>query len=168
MPQFFLSRAAAAVALAALSIAPAIAQTAKPAVQQTVSRAQLSANIAAKFKTVDTNGDGILTKSEVDARELIGRQQVVAAIQARVGAQFAKFDANHDGQLGKAEFMAAAPQPRAAAAVGNAFMARLDSNKDGRMTLQEYGAPTLSQFDRLDTNRDGSLSPQERAAAPRQ
>ena len=38
---------------------------------------------------------------------------------------------------------------------------RLDANKDGKITLQEFGAPTIAIFDRLDTNKDGTVSDQE-------
>jgi hypothetical protein len=37
----------------------------------------------------------------------------------------------------------------------------LDSNKDGKVSLQEYEAPPLASFNKADTNHDGTLTPQE-------
>lgn len=81
-----------------------------------------------------------------------------------MAAAFDKLDANHDGSLSKAEFLAAVPQAQSGSPNGAAMLARLDKNKDSRVSIDEYRAPMLSRFDRLDTNHDGSLSAAERQA----
>jgi hypothetical protein len=45
------------------------------------------------------------------------------------------------------------------------MIAGLDSNKDGKVTLDEYRAPMLARFDGMDSNHDGTLSTAERQAA---
>jgi hypothetical protein len=53
---------------------------------------------------------------------------------------------------------------------GQAVLARMDGNRDGQVSLVEYRAATLANFDRLDTDRDGTVTPTEMKAggvAPR-
>jgi len=61
--------------------------------------------------------------------------------------------------------MAAAPTTSSATPNGAAIVAKLDTNKDGKVSAQEFSAPQVALFDRLDTNHDGTLSPAERQAA---
>jgi Ca2+-binding EF-hand superfamily protein len=87
-----------------------------------------------------------------------------AAELQRLEAEFNRLDTNHDGQLSKAEFMAAAPPVRARE-TPQQLIAAMDGNKDGKISLQEYEAAPLSNFNKLDTNHDGTVSPQEMQAA---
>ena len=48
------------------------------------------------------------------------------------------------------------------------LVGRLDANKDGKVSADEYRAPQLAAFDRIDTNKDGTLSQTERQAAQAQ
>ena len=61
--------------------------------------------------------------------------------------------------------MAAAPTAASATPNGAAIVTKLDANKDGKVSADEYRAPVLGTFDRADTNKDGTLSPAERQAA---
>lgn len=45
-------------------------------------------------------------------------------------------------------------------------VARRDVNGDGKLSRSELVEGALARFDRLDTNHDGQVTPQERAAAP--
>ena len=45
------------------------------------------------------------------------------------------------------------------------IIASFDSNKDGKISTQEYDAKPVASFDRIDTNHDGMISPQELQAA---
>jgi len=45
------------------------------------------------------------------------------------------------------------------------FLARLDANKDGKVTLAEFQAGPIAMFDRVDANKDGTITPAERQAA---
>ena len=48
---------------------------------------------------------------------------------------------------------------------GPNMIERLDSNKDGRVSLAEAQTGALAMFDRVDSNRDGTVTPEERRAA---
>ena len=164
-----------AAALAAFVAAPTavLAQSgpaARPAQSAAPTRVATRADVlkmsATTFARFDTNKDGSLSKAEVEAAEVQRRQAASQAMQARLNQEFAKLDTDRNNQLSQAEFRAAVPQLRPAAGAGDAI-ARLDSNKDGRISVDEYRAPTLTAFDRLDSNKDGTLSAAERAKAPR-
>src|SRR5256885_8629802 len=146
--------------------APAPApRAAAPAQQAAPTRAGLIRGLDAAFKTIDTNGDGVVSAAEAQAAEGKVQQQRLAAIRGRVEAEFTKLDTNKDGQLSKIEFMAAAPTAPSTPPNGAAIVAQLDKNKDGKISADEYRAPRLAMFDRLDTNHDGTISATERQAA---
>ena len=162
-----LSIAAATPTLAAAQTTPAQPGANRPAAQQQqpTNRASVIRGLDANFKTVDTNGDGNLSSSELAAAEGKVQQRRIAARRTQHEATFTRLDTNKDGSLSKAEFMAAAPNAASASPNGAALVARLDANKDGRVTAEEYRAPVLATFDRADTNKDGVLSDAERKAA---
>jgi hypothetical protein len=74
--------------------------------------------------------------------------------------RFAEMDANKDGFVTAEELGGAEGAGRAAGMV-----ARLDSDKDGKVSLAELSARMLASFDFADSNKDGILTPQERSAA---
>lgn len=158
-----LAGSSSALAAAPTPARAAAVQPAKP--QQLPTRATMVRNLDAGFKAIDTNGDGNLSTSELAAAEGRVQQQRLAQIRARVEAEFAKLDTNRDNSLSKSEFMAAAPTAPATAPNGAALLTRLDTSKDGKVTVDEYRRPQLAAFDRIDTNKDGTISPAERAAA---
>ncbi|MEJ2316542.1 MAG: calcium-binding protein [Gammaproteobacteria bacterium] len=57
--------------------------------------------------------------------------------------------------------LAETPEP---AAAGDAFMHHYDSNKDGKISLEEFQAPAAKQFEEMDLNADGSISADEATA----
>lgn len=151
---------------APLRLAAAPAAGAKPAQQHPATRADIVKQAAASFQKVDTNHDGALTKAEIDAAQAQAQQRGAATIQQRMTQEFTKLDTDHNGQLTLAEFRAAAPSVRPADGSASATaMQRLDANKDGKISADEYRAPILATFDRIDTNHDGTLSADERAKA---
>lgn len=120
----------------------------------------------ANFQKVDTNNDRALSKAEIDAAQVRAQQQAAANIQQRLNQEFTKLDTDRNGQLSLAEFRAAAPAVRPADGNASATaMQRLDANKDGKISVDEYRAPILAGFDRIDTNKDGTISADERARA---
>jgi len=155
-----------ALTVAALSVAaPALAQ--QPAASAPApTRAEIINSLQTNFKGLDSNGDGSLSQTEVAAAETKRLQQRAAQLRAQGEAQFGKLDTNRDGQLSRAEFLAAAPT-LPAAGNGATIVKQLDKNNDSKISIDEYRAPVLANFDRADTNKDGTISQAERQAATR-
>ena len=144
--------------------ASALAQnTTAPAAQgpQPVSRATYMQKVDSAFVTVDANKDGFIDRAEIESAEtraLAARKS--AMLRDREGA-FRKMDADKNGSLTLQEYNAAlvAVQPRKANATP--VLNRLDTNKDGKVSLAENRAPSMAQFDRADANKDGMLTTAE-------
>ncbi len=94
-----------------------------------VDRAEWKAAQEARFKQLDTNGDGKLTQDELFARTpAIGNSVLPTDRQAqRQSTYFQLLDADKDGMVTLAEFMAQADRN----------FARCDINKDGRIDTAE-------------------------------
>ena len=102
------------------------------------------------FGLLDRNGDGVITRDEMDA----ARQ-----------AAFERLDANRDGVLDEDEFAARNPDPESIAPPElesrrkrDPRFVQLDRNGDGRISLDEYLADGHDRFQRADRNRDGKLT----------
>lgn len=125
-----------------------------------LSRADFEAahpRLASQFEAIDADGDGFVTKDEM--------QVFRASLRARSGkrpAVFEKADADRDGKLSRREFTAAYP------GIAHDF-AEVDANRDGFVTRREMRAyrrrsveRRLDQrFDAADADQDGRLSLQE-------
>jgi hypothetical protein len=118
-----------------------------------------------QFSKMDADKDGNLTRIEVDEFQ---KMTAVATGQQRNRALFAQLDADKNGQISPAEFLKLPlGQPETNPAP---FMAQMDGNRDGKVTLIEHRTGTLANFDRLDTDKDGIVTPAEMKAggiAPR-
>jgi Ca2+-binding EF-hand superfamily protein len=158
--------AAAPSATAPLHLAAAQAQNTKPMARAPTTRAEIIKTAEANFQKVDLNNDRSLSKAEIDAAQARAQQQAAANIAQRMTQEFTKLDTDRNGQLSLAEFRAAAPAVRPAnASASKSALERLDANKDGKITVEEYRAPILAGFDRVDTNKDGTITADERARA---
>lgn len=105
---------------------------------------------AAMLAQLDTDGDGKISRAELEAHR---------------AAEIARMDPDGDGRIGRAEFVEghrAAAAERAAAAAGARFAA-LDANGDGVLSAAEVmrGGGPLAMFDRLDRNGDGMLGSED-------
>lgn len=134
-------------AIAALAV-PAIAQVAPAApaapaapmaahAQGMQTRAEVQAKVAEHFARVDTNRDGVIVKAEADAAH--------QAMRAKMRARFAQRLAARPG--------AAAPGVRGD---GSAAFERLDTNRDGSISRQEWDAGRAAREQRMATRRQGA------------
>ncbi len=113
------------------------------------------------FEELDTNGDGSITRAELDAKH---------------AAKFAENDLNGDGFLDATELLQAAKDrpakgPRAKdrpmPGAGNAddmvakIMENGDTDGDGQISKDEAKGPLARNFDKADSNGDGFIDADE-------
>lgn len=144
----------------------AVAQT-KPAASaplrtaaEPLLRGAFVATMDQEYSKMDANKDGAVTKAELEANE---ERRASAAVVARARALFSRFDTDRNGQLSADEFIRASvgrPKKQDATSV----MARLDTDRDSKVTIVEYRALTLAAFDRLDLDKNSVLSDAEQRA----
>jgi hypothetical protein len=141
---------------------PALPQagTAQPKGPQPVSRTVYMSRIDSGFASIDANKDGFTDRAEIAAAEtkvLTARKN--QQLKQREAA-FRQLDKDKNGSLSLQEFNAALAAQNAKPDV-NAYITRLDSNKDGKVSMAESRAPAAARFDRMDANKDGILSVDE-------
>ncbi len=145
-------------ASAAGAQAPAAGQA-----QSSATRAELIQKLDESFARVDADKNGAIDRGEIQALEAKITEQAQANVQKQLAEQFARLDADRNGQLSLAEFQAGATVR--ANARPDAAIQRLDSNRDGKISRDEYRARQLGQFDSLDANKDGTVTAAEAAKA---
>ena len=116
----------------------------------------------ALFAALDTNHDGQISKAEFAARP----GAMPGPGRDRMGGRRMDGGGMGGGWMGD-RWMGARGGPAVANADRRmgAFFAMLDSDRDGRITLDEASSRALALFDRIDTNHDGTITPDERRAA---
>jgi Ca2+-binding EF-hand superfamily protein len=87
-------------------------------------RTAVQSAVQGLFASADTNRDGQMSPTEVNAA-------IVGGVKAMEQASFQAADLNHDGQISKEEFTKALTDP------ANAAFAILDANNDGQLSQQE-------------------------------
>jgi Ca2+-binding EF-hand superfamily protein len=92
--------------------------------QATEVRQAVQTAVQGLFAAADTNRDGLMSPTEVNAA-------IVGAVRAAEQASFQAADLNGDGQISKEEFSKALTDP------ANAAFAILDANNDGQLSPQE-------------------------------
>lgn len=107
------------------------------------------------FKTVDTNGDGAISKAEFNAYYAKHNSK-----------HFKEMDANKDGKITPEEMPAASGQQMGSDSATTHLDKRFntaDANHDGGLDKAEAnGMPMLAvYFDRVDANHDGKVTRQE-------
>ncbi|QGN54996.1 EF-hand domain-containing protein [Novosphingobium sp. Gsoil 351] len=172
MKKFTLAAAAATLAMSATALiaAPGDAKRGPDANGDgTITRAEVQAQVAERFAKADANGDGVLNEADK---------------AARTGQMFDRIDTDKNGSISRAEFLAAhsgaggehagmdhgamfGPGGRPGGRMGGAgMMLRMaDTNNDGAVTRDEALAAALKSFDRMDANKDGQVNRAERQAA---
>jgi hypothetical protein len=109
-----------------------------------------AAGTPARHAKIDTNGDGVIDRSE-------------AAANPKFAEHFDRLDANKDGRITTDE------RPKHHGKGGGQRgerMAQLDTNKDGRFSRDELAGKerALQNFAAIDANNDGFLTREEMAA----
>lgn len=143
-------------ALAMIASAPLLAQ---PTAIKTIQRAEVIANSETEFARVDANKDGQMTRAEI---ENFQRTRAIAVGTERNKEVFAMLDTDKNGQLSALEF---AKLNSGTPKVDASSVLRIDTNKDGQVSLAEHRAATLDTFNKLDANKDGILTAEEVRAA---
>lgn len=150
------------------SSAPALAQAASaPAASRPVTRAAFLQRIDSNFAAIDSNKDGFTDKAEIEAAETRAMANRKSSQIKQREAAFQRLDKDRNGSLSLQEFNSEASAQQVPKANAAPRLARLDTNKDGKISAAENRAPAVARFDRLDTNKDGTLSAQEQQARPR-
>lgn len=103
-----------------------------------------------EFGTLDSNGDGQITREEM---------------QARGAARIAEADTDGDGFLTVEELEAAGAER--ARTFASRMIERLDADEDGRLSAEELQKPDRAdrRFDRVDADGNGTISEAEFEAA---
>ena len=92
--------------------------------QSTEVRQAIQTTVQGLFAAADTNRDGQMSPTEVNAA-------IVGAVKAAEQASFQAADTNRDGQISKEEFIKSLADP------ANAAFSVLDANNDGQLSQQE-------------------------------
>ncbi len=105
-----------------------------------------------RLEAVDTNGDGNVTRAELDAQR---------------AEKFAQADANGDGAVSFAEMEAFRETERARRQADRAQrrFEMMDADGDGAIGPDEFGGRAERMFDRVDTDGDGVITEDERSVA---
>jgi len=132
----------------------------------TITKAELTAALEARFARLDANKDGKLTQED----RAILRQQ-------RLDERFAAMDTDKNGQISKAEFAAVhqgrdgghdrmgKPDGPEGRGWGHRRPGHGDAGRDGAITKAEFMARPLAMFDKADANHDGKVTAEEMKAA---
>jgi len=127
-----------------------------------IDKADREARMAERFKKLDTDGSGEVSLAEMtaarEAREAKRAERMSMRAEAGKGEPGARQGGKWRGGPGKGM--------RGGHRMGmRGGMMRLDTNKDGAITLAEFEAGALERFKRQDTNNDGQVTKAEREAA---
>ncbi len=156
----------AAASAVLLSGSPALAQQ-KGAAANTITRTSVSSQLDTNFAAADTNHDGSLSLSEIQALQAKELSTLEAQVQAKLQAAFKQLDTNKDGQLSFREFAASAGAIKANE-TPQQVLQKIDANHDGKLSAAEFKGPRLAAFDRIDANHDGVITADEARRASAQ
>ena len=90
---------------------------------------------------------------DTDNNEEVTKQELYDGLRRR----FKALDTTGDGFVSPAEYLGSRKDVEA----GTRRFTELDSNKDGRLSMEEFASPADWRFDRIDRNLDGKISRSE-------
>jgi Ca2+-binding EF-hand superfamily protein len=126
----------------------------------TLTRVSFIKLMDADFKARDVNGDGKISRAEIEAFE---RESALQRALLDNSASFSRLDVDKNGSLSPLEFQALAANPTMPDITS--IMQRFDKNRDQQITIVEYRIATLVRFDDLDADKDGSVDESELRAS---
>ena len=185
-----MSRAARTLVAAFLVSAIAAPAAAQSSVDVPTTRAEISAQLDARFGRLDSDKDGAVTKAELTQAQRGAEQRVSTQLAQNLAKEFTardgnkdgaltsaelaagntatntaelfkKVDADKDGKVSRAEYLAPSRSVKATADP-DAIIKNFDRNGDSKIALAEYKAAPLASFDAADANKDGTVSPDEK------
>ncbi|HEY5722284.1 MAG TPA: calcium-binding protein [Allosphingosinicella sp.] len=121
-------------------------------------RERRAENRAGLFDRIDTDKNGSISRTEFDAHSA-ARAERRAERRGPDGAKGGR-GMRHGGMM----------RHRGAGAMagghfGGRMFERMDSDRDGKVSIAEASSRALEMFDRADSNRDGTVTVEERRAA---
>lgn len=126
-----------------------------------VSRTEALSAADRHFARMDRNSDGVLTADELRGRHHKGHHRPGAPgadTKTPPPGAVTPLQTDRDGRVDKPARGAAAGRMDAR------MLARLDTDRNGSVSREEFRAAAAKRFDRTDTNRDGRIDAAERAA----
>lgn len=121
-----------------------------------IDKADREARQAERFKKLDTDGSGEVSLAEMTAGREARQAKRAERMSMRAEAGKGEPGARMGGNRGR---------PGMAMRAMRGGMMRMDTNKDGAITLAEFEVGALERFTRQDTNADGQVTKAERDAA---
>ncbi|MEO7248077.1 MAG: EF-hand domain-containing protein [Novosphingobium sp.] len=143
---------------------------------KTVTRAEALAHAAAMFDKLDANHDGKLDTADREARQIarfkkidtdgngaISQTEFPAAHARKLGDHGMGHDRGGDGMKdhGRMGHEGRREMPM----MGMVMLKMADTNKDGAVSRDEFVSAAMAHFDQADANHDGKVTPEERRAA---
>lgn len=144
-----------------------------------VTRAEFDLAAVERFKRMDGNSDGVVSKDEfmtyvkqrrAERRERmygkmdtngdgnVSKEEFIAFKMQKIERGFARMDKNGDGSVSKDEFTEHSPHQRKSP---HMIFSKLDANGDGQLTQEESLQKWGKWFQRLDADNDGTVTAAE-------
>lgn len=120
---------------------------------------QRQARQDARFKQLDADGNGQISRAEFDAANA-KREAAREEFRGKMGD---RADARA-GERGEHRMHRKGGMHRGMGHHGG-MGPMMDADKDGTITKAEFMAPALARFERMDANKDGQVTKEERQAA---
>lgn len=121
-----------------------------------VTRAEMDAKAAERFAAIDADKDGFLTQAELSAHHEAAKARWAERAKERAAKNPQRAEQRAERFAKRGE--------RMAERAGKQF-ARRDANGDGRISLAEFQAGSSRFFERFDADKNGSITQEELAKA---